>query len=177
MIRGDAEKPGKHRGMKRQSWMRRFGITQRLKFSLSDASAWLPDTGLLYRMASNLRIISRLSGSPCSPSPQQSNVKPKKALITLQPSPQSPSHMFSCFLAWSFLREGNLSGNISCHIKYHYIYRAFYIINGDNNSLEHSFNSRNPWSLNIKQWSIHACLVTPSLPPKDPKRICWICTV
>ena len=151
-------------------------LRERLKFSLSDASAcsqilvcsteWLP----------NLRIISRLSGSPCSPSPQQSNVKSES--LNYSPAfPQSPSHMFFCF------QLGASSGKAICLATFHltltttYIYRAFYIINGDNNSLEHSFNSRNPWSLNIKQWSIHACLVTPLCLPKDLKRICWICTV
>ena len=100
-----------------------------------------------------------------------------KALIPLHPSPNLLPTLFFCF------QLGASSGKAICLAPFHltlstmYIYRALYIINGDSNSLEHSFNSRNPWSLNVKQWSIYAYLVTLLCPPKDLKRICWMCTV
>ena len=152
--------------MKGKSWKRRF-----LPWTSDVLPFWflrlLPDTGLLYWMASQSQ--NRFSAFRFSLQPISS--------IPLHPSPNLLPTLFFCF------QLGASSGKAICLAPFHltlstmYIYRALYIINGDSNSLEHSFNSRNPWSLNVKQWSIYAYLVTLLCPPKDLKRICWMCTV
>ena len=163
--------------VKRQSWRRVF-----LTWTSEVLPFWclhlLPDTGLLYWMASqsqNHFSASRFSLQSISSAEQCQVWKPK--LLSILP-PISLPHCSSP--AFSFeLPQGRqfCLAPFPLTLSTMYVYRALYIINGDSNSLEHSFNSWNPWSLNIKQWSIYAYLVTLLCPPEDLKRTCWICTV